>query len=67
MLADFFDFKYWVITKIFPIFTLSVYFFFTFSSISVRNMVTPAMITKRIIFPIVGRNIAAIPNTLERK
>ena len=43
------------------------YFLRTFSRISVRNIVIPAMITKSIIFPIVGRNIAAIPNTLERK
>jgi len=33
----------------------------------VRNIVTQAMITKRIILPMVGRNIAAIPNILERK
>ena len=31
------------------------------------NIVIPAIITKRIILPMVGRNIAAIPKMLERK
>jgi hypothetical protein len=42
-------------------------FLFTFSSISVRNIVTTAIITKSMSFPTVERNIADIPNTIERK
>ena len=43
------------------------YFFLTFARISVRKRLTKAMITKRMIFPTVSRNIAATQKERVRK